>query len=57
MDVADGTLETNGSFPNYTMTFDFVLENGASVNGTYPGSFESRSQLPLPPFLQNLEDR
>jgi len=51
MDVVDGTLTINGSSPNYTMTFDLQLENGASVNATYTGSFVTRSQLPSLPFL------
>ena len=50
MDVVDGTINISGSSPNYTMTFDFVLENGASVNGTYSGTFNLRSQLQSLPF-------
>jgi len=53
IDVTGGTLTVSGTSPMYKMDFDLVLENGASVNGTYSGNFTTRSQLPKLPFLDS----
>jgi hypothetical protein len=40
IDVKSGSVTVSGTKPNYTLTYDLVLENNNTVKGSYSGNFQ-----------------